>query len=191
MTIRIECRGCATARVRPEQRTTFATARGMVRRLLLSAVIAATSLPAAACDTSEAAPGLPQPARRDAGLPDAGTVDATPPTDAGSDAGPSVDAGPGRDAGLPDAGVRRRRPPRVDAGLADAGMPDGGASDGGVSDAAIMDAPGMDAAAPDAGPGDARVLDPPIDARPPTDAHDVLRDSGEAPPLYDARIVGM
>jgi hypothetical protein len=33
------------------------------------------------------------------------------------------------------------------------------------------------------------VLDPPIDAAPPTDAPDILRDSGEAPPLYDARLV--
>jgi hypothetical protein len=184
MTIRFSADDVPRSAGPREKRTTFATGKSMFRRLLLLAMIAATGLPGTACDASEAAPILPQPARRDAGLADAGTVDATPPVDAPTDAGVAVDAGLRRDAGLPDAGVRRRRPPRIDAGVPDAGL-----TDGGLADAPVMDAPTTDAAAPDAGPGDARVLDPPIDARPPTDARDILRDSGEAPPLYDARIL--
>lgn len=154
----------------------------MLERLLLATVIAATSLPAAACDPSEAAPLLPTPARRDGGpglIPDAGV-----PVDAGATADARA-----IDAGLPDAGVRRRRPaPRVliDAGVSDAGVPsDAAVADAPPADAGVLDGPLVDAA------GDAKVLDPPVDAAPPVDAIDVLRDSGEAPPLYDARILGM
>lgn len=108
----------------------------MFERALLLASIAVTSLPAVACDTSEAAPLLPAPVRRDGVKP-------RPPIDAGT-----------IDAALSDAGV-------IDAPI-DAGV-----------DAPIVDASTIDAI---------------IDARTPVDGN-ILYDSQEAPPLYDARIL--
>jgi ribonuclease E len=156
----------------------------MLDRLWLYVALAATSTPGLACDVSEAAPSLPAPARRDAGTAaDAGVVDA-PATDA------SMDAAPPRDAGadarpLIDGGVRVRRPrPPRDAGMVDAGVPpvDAGAPS---VDAAVADAAMADAGLADAAIADAAI----VDAREP-DAHDILRDSGEAPPLNDASILG-
>lgn len=109
----------------------------MFERVLLLAAIAVTSLPAVACDTSEASPFLPAPAKRDAGPIDAAAVDAA-----------AIDAMP------------------IDAAPIDA----------------VIDA-GTDAALVDAAPIDAI-----IDARRPIDG-DILFDSQEAPPLYDARII--
>jgi hypothetical protein len=160
----------------------------MLERVWLSvAFAAATSVSGLACDVSEAGPSLPAPAKRDAGMPtDAAVVDAAT-LDASSDAG--GDAPPPRDAGvdarpLIDGGVRRRtRPPRDAGVVVDAGAPtvDAGAPtvDAGAppADAAVMDAPLL----PDAATVDGRELD----------AHDILRDSGEAPPLNDASILGV
>lgn len=163
------CQGAAGER---EERTAFAYVWCMLERLLLVTVIGATCVPATACDTSEAASSLPAPARRDAGL---------------ADAGPSADAhisDAGVDAGMPDAAVRRRRPP-LDAGV------DAGISDAGVSDAAVIDAPIADAGLTDAATIDAPPLSDAAaaDAPPADGGHDYLRDSGEAPGLYDARIL--
>lgn len=182
------CHGLASVR---EKRTGFATATGMFERLLFAGVIAATSGIAVGCDISEAAPTLPVPARRDAGLADAGTSVDAQIVDAAIDASvdASVDAAidAGVDASMPDAGGRRRRP--RDAGV-DAGVVDAGVIDADVADAAVIDAP-----EPDAAPADAAVVDAPtqldaaiVDA-PAWDARDVLRDASEAPPLYDARIL--
>jgi hypothetical protein len=94
----------------------------MFERLLLSAVISATSVTAVACDLSEAAPRRP------------------------------IDARPSADA---------------------------------RTDGAVTDAPPVDAGPVDGRPADAAT----VDAAPPVDAFDVLYDSGEAPPLYDARLL--
>lgn len=55
------------------------------------ATIAAASVPGLACETSEAAPALPEPVRRDAGVVDASVVDAAP-IDAGVLDAPMIDA---------------------------------------------------------------------------------------------------
>jgi len=92
----------------------------MFERLLLVTVIGATCVPVAACDTSEAAPSLPAPAPRDAGLADAGPSADAPIADAGTDAG-------------------------VDAGVSDARVIDAPIADAGAGDAATIDAPPVDA----------------------------------------------
>src|SRR6266545_2461743 len=138
----------------------------MLDRLWLTVAFAATaSVSGLACDVSEAAPSLPEPARRDAGTTtDAALIDATA-LDAGVDTRPLIDGG-----------VRGRRPrsPRDAGVVVDAGTPpiDAGAP---PVDAAVMDAPSL----PDAAI---------VDGREP-DAHDILRDSGEAPPLNDASVL--
>jgi hypothetical protein len=149
----------------------------MLDRLWLSVAFAATtSLCQLACDVSEAAPSLPAPAKRDAGPADAAVIDAVV-LDASLDAaaGP-LDAGIDGLPPLIDGGVRRRRPrPPRDAGvIVDAAPPIDAAPP--PVDAAVMDA---------ALPTDARIIDQPV-----IDARDILHDSGEAPPLYDASILG-
>jgi hypothetical protein len=149
----------------------------MLERLWLSVALAsATSLSGLACDVSEAAPSLPAPAKRDAGVPtDAAVIDAAA-LDAGIDATTPGDASVDAQPPLIDGGVRRRRPrPPRDAGVViDAGVPpvDAGAP---PVDAAVIDAPLLP---------DAAIVD-----GPPLDARDILRDSGEAPPINDASIL--
>jgi len=77
----------------------------MLERLLLPAVIAATSLPASACRASEAAESLPAPVKRDAGVVDAAVLDAIP-TDAAVIDAPAIDAAT-IDAAIIDAALPR------------------------------------------------------------------------------------